>query len=237
MFKSFPAGSVIKTLYHKMLHMVTIIPPRAIPAGTDGRLKPGFLAVDALVEEMGANWRGVLPPMEGLAHFAIEGRTFMRIRDGYRSEFLDGILPGSVLMDLGAGFCSPMMLFARTYGVGKYVAVDRYCTYPEQSNDPRIEFVNDDMLRFLILQPAGSGNIVANAIDEIILSSGNSRTDRFYLELLALQMARVVPNGGIAFGFNSIILDVLPEYGFSPVTLNEQYGVAGGTCMVRRECS
>lgn len=195
---------------------------------------PGQKSPHALIEGMARQWDGKRMPTHGLAHFAVKGTTFMRIRDGYRSEYLSKVLPKFPLIDLGAGCCLDMIKFAKAYGVPSYTAVDRHCAYPDVCANPGLAFANMDMLEFLMAQKPGAGNIVMNAIDEIMLFCENEAVADEYAAWLLAYMSRTVPLGGIAFGLNSPILGGLKELGFREVSLSEKYGIPERSFILER---
>jgi hypothetical protein len=187
-----------------------------------------------LIEAMGSGWRLMAPPPTGLSSLVSGSRLFISIKDGYRSAFLQGILPGDGLTDLGAGFCGEMIRFAQAYDVGAYTAVDRYWEYPAKSSIPKVRFVKDDMLSHLLGQPDGSSHIVMNAIDQLMLRCHDPAIEREYAERLVAEMARVVPDGGIAFGLNSPCLRMLGAHGFRSVPLNERFPVPDFGCLMQK---
>lgn len=214
--------------------MVTRFPSHAQDSCPVPRERNGFRDIPELIDKMGSYWKTHSIPWRGLSHFAIRGRTFMGIRDGYRSEFLGEVLPERHLIDLGAGICTDMIEFASAYAVAKYTAVDRYCPYPCSGKGADVEFRNMDMLQYLMSRPDDSANIVMNAIDQLMLSCGDNIVENAYAALLVAEIARVVIPGGIAFGMNSPFLPELADYGFVPVVLNERYGVGEIGALMRK---
>lgn len=188
----------------------------------------------SLIEDMRRQWDGANMPTHGLARFAVMGTTFMRIKGGYRSDYLSRILPKFQLIDLGAGYCIDMIRFARAYGIPRYTAVDRHYPYPDFCANPKLAFANTDMLEFLMGQKPGTSNIVMNAIDEIMLYCENEAVAEEYKAWLLAYMSRTVPIGGIAFGLNSPILGDLKELGFREVALNEKFGVPERSFILER---
>jgi hypothetical protein len=169
--------------------------------------------IEPLVEEMGKVWGKTGPPLSGLARAVLRSHTFMDIRR--LSPFFPEVLGGKRLIDLGAGDPTHMATFALRCKVSEYVAVDRYVDYSHMpSSFSNITYVNDDMLKFLANQPDGSGNIAMLAIDDIVLAGTSTITEMLYRGMLLAQISRVVPEGGIAFGFNSDLLFELEKFGF-----------------------
>lgn len=172
--------------------------------------------IEPLVEGMGKPWWRCAPPASELARSIVYGYSFLSIRK--LSPFFPEVLGKRKLVDLGAGTADAMTHFATRCGVGRYVAVDRYLDYsgriPLLSN---VSFVNSDMLMFLAEQPDNSANISMIAIDHIVLSGSDSITEALYQKMLLAQIQRVVPLGGIAFGFNSEILHGLTDLGFERI--------------------
>ena len=91
----------------------------------------------------------------------------------------------------------------------KYVGVDRSdtklpVTQPAEAQvytiaDIQAEQINGDMLAFLARQPADSGNIMVNGIDNFVIEPW-SQEAQLYLAELRRQIVRVLSVGGIVFG-------------------------------------
>ena len=168
--------------------------------------------VDSLSKEMAT--RQIAPSTAELANYAIEGATFLSVEE--RLPFLDRVLRKRRLLDLGAGFTSGMERFSDLYQVSEYVAVDLYLAYPK-SRVPGREYVNEDMLRYLSVQPDCSANICMNAIDQEMLLHPNRLIQDGYGEMLLRAISRVVYPRGIAFGMQSPLLHLLEDFGFERI--------------------
>ncbi len=147
-------------------------------------------------------------------------------------SFFRTALEGETLIDLGAGGSSSvfaMVEFAAICRVKEYVAVDRHAKYSDAlrgslrdfismaypKSDMGISMFDDDMLRHLAYRADNSANILLNGIDGCVIPRDDN-TD--YITELINQIARVVPNFGIAFGTNSPFLGVLTKLGFLKIT-------------------
>lgn len=186
--------------------------------GRETRRVPGneLKIIRPLVEKMAGVWEHATPPNSSLASHMVYGRSFMNVRR--LSPFFPQVLGKRRLLDLGAGEPDAMIHFAMRSGVSQYVAVDRYCSYSDREPPfAGIVFVNEDMLMFLAMQPDNSANVAMLAIDDIVLTGPSSITETLYRGMLLAEIKRVVPPGGIAFGFNSDLLDGLEEMGFRKI--------------------
>lgn len=172
--------------------------------------------IEPLVERMESFWRCRGPLLSSLAPLIVYGRSFMGIDN--MSEFFPKVLGKGRLLDLGAGEAGPMIHFALRSGVGEYVAVDRFWSY-KRTPPPfhEVSLVNSDMLMFLAEQPDSSASIVMNAIDEIVLSGPGRITEALYQGMLLAEIKRVVPLGGIVFGFNCHLFERLAGLGFQSI--------------------
>jgi hypothetical protein len=181
--------------------------------------------VEPLVEGIGKVWKRTMPPCSGLARSIVYGSSFMSLRRF--SPFFPKVLGEKRLVDLGAGIPDAMTHFALRSGVSQYVAVDRYCDYSWMSPPfVNVSYVNDDMLMFLAKQPDGSANVVMIAIDDIVLTNINTAYEKIYNGMLLAEIKRVVPPGGIAFGFNSNILEGLIDLGFEKIESIPKYRIS-----------
>jgi hypothetical protein len=73
------------------------------------------------------------------------------------------------------------------------------------------EYIKKDMLEYAIASKDGSANVVMNGIDQSIITSED------YAKALMAEVARLVPEGGVAMGFNSPFLSFLEKYGFEEI--------------------
>ncbi len=147
------------------------------------------------------------------------------------SPVLREALEGRRLIDLGAGNTNSILSMAHlaaTLGVSEYVAVDQYVDYTNaeevmekmiNSKFPEIVLraINEDMLKFLLFQPDQSANVCINSVDRSILASNVRLATDIYMSDIAQELMRVVPKHGVAFGLNSPALEMLPDFGFTPL--------------------
>jgi len=147
------------------------------------------------------------------------------------SPALREALKGKRLVDIGAGKSTSFLSMAHLaaiLGASEYVAVDKYVDYTNAEEimekvinskfpDIVLRAINEDMLEFLLFQPDQSANICMNSVDESILASNIRFATEIYMSDIAQELMRVVPKDGVAFGLNSPALDMLPDFGFTPV--------------------
>ncbi|HSB47124.1 MAG TPA: hypothetical protein VLD37_03855 [Candidatus Bilamarchaeum sp.] len=171
--------------------------------------------LDMLARRMRETWDSCGHPDGPVAGNAVRGRGFLSL--GRKSVMISRALEGRRLTDLGAAEPSGMLEFARAYGASEYVGVDSFFDYSGRSLPGRAKLVNDDLLRYLFSQDDGSSNIVMNAIDGVVLMNPDRVIEETYSQLLLMQIARVIPPGGIAFGLLSPVLRGLGAYGFVKV--------------------
>ncbi len=140
-------------------------------------------------------------------------------------------LRGKRLVDLGAGSINSILSMAHlaaSLGASEYVAVDLYVDYTTaegvmksmiQAKFPNISLraIDEDMLMFLLFQQDQSANVCINSIDHSILASNVRLATEIYMSDIAQELMRVVPKDGVAFGLNSPALDMLPDFGFTPL--------------------
>lgn len=114
---------------------------------------------------------------------------------------------GSTLVDLASGYNPQATVdFARSHGVKKYFAVDKFNTpqFKDFPNDPMTKIsVEADLLVLLSELPGNSANIALNNFDEFIFNPGASEANREYLQRLLLELARVAGKDHYIFGANS----------------------------------
>lgn len=190
---------------------------------------------DRLAAELEKFWGNGSPSGKPLAPEVIYGSGFFSMEDP--SDVLKQRLKGAVLIDLGAGSAGSFLAmahFAAAYGVREYIAVDRYADYSSAERGmeqfvhqkyPETVFraVNDDMLRFIGHQPDESASVCMVSIDSAILASKERFATEEYMQEIAMQIARVVPLDGVAFGANSPALFGLESFGFKGSFENPGY--------------
>jgi hypothetical protein len=157
-----------------------------------------------------------------------EGRSATRVVPFHDLEMIDTLA--------GRMEKACMMRYAGFYGVGEYVAVDRAFSYRGMEAGPRARFINDDMLRHLYLSPDMSTNVCFNAIDELVLLSSDRATETIYTELLLIQIARVLPPGGVAFGARSPFLAGLSELGLRRFETTDIGKIGSDIFLFQRPC-
>ena len=138
-------------------------------------------------------------------------------------NFFRDLLKNKPLIDLGCGPApesesGKMESFAQKMGASEYIGVDAF-SVDEDKKFVRTggkgkfpaEYLKRDMLEYAQSSPENFGNVVMNGIDESIITSNE------YAKNLMAEIARVVPEGGVAMGFNSPFLSLLEKYGFCEV--------------------
>ncbi|HSB47123.1 MAG TPA: hypothetical protein VLD37_03850 [Candidatus Bilamarchaeum sp.] len=172
--------------------------------------------IDFLADEMASAWKCHKPPSTPLASNPLHGSGLLDIiRD---SCTVRGALGGRMLIDLGAGHPWMMAVFARSHGVREYVAVDSHFGYSGLIEIPGVSLINSDMLRFMAYMPDSSANVCMNAIDGAVLRHPETVIAKMYTLRLMQEIARVVPEGGMAFGFSSPCLNGLGAHGLTRVS-------------------
>lgn len=133
------------------------------------------------------------------------------------TRFIRDFIKDKPLINLGAGIDTFVARSFRNYGVEKYTGVDILNpAYHEVDKDGQVKgeaegtyFVQEDMLRYISKLPDNFGNVNLNGIDTSIVTSGK------YGFLLALHLFRIVPSGGVVFGYGSeAIFGKLEKVGF-----------------------
>jgi hypothetical protein len=130
-------------------------------------------------------------------------------------EDINGRLKGAILLDLGGGcrqeLLEPVEEFARQQGVSKVIHVDyRPGNRPDHtSRGLVVAHVHSDMLAFLAKQPSRSMSVTINGIDSCVIEQ------EAYAAAVGEEVSRVVPAGGLAFGYHAWPLRFLK--GFSPI--------------------
>ena len=146
------------------------------------------------------------------------------VKNQKNKEFFDTILKDRPVIDLGCGPAPDSVIgFAQECGALKYVAVEKYNIQELNqyySRDKFIELEESDMLEFVFNQADESANISMNGIDLSIFNTDNEN-NKEYVKVLIGEIARVVPKGGVAFGYNSPFLSMLSGYGFKKIKLEE----------------
>lgn len=187
---------------------------------------PNMPMLEHLASEMGAFWGNSRPSDSSLVPGLVYESGFMRLKSP--SETLKQRLRGSRLIDLGAGNSesfTAMAHLAAVLGVREYIAVDKYVDYSSAEGllddfvgrsypEMILRAVNEEILLFLAKMEDGSANIAMNSIDRCMLATTNHLVAEMYGLELASEIARVVPEGGIAFGVNSPNLERLALFGF-----------------------
>ena len=187
---------------------------------------PSALMHEDLAKGMKEFWSEADPSDCPLAPGLVYESGFMRLDNP--SQLLREKLKGRRLVDLGAGntgSITAMAHLAAALGASEYIAVDAYVNY-ERAEGLLDNFVgqsypqmvlralNDDMLLFLAKLEDGCANVVMNSIDRCMLVAPSHLIAEMYGLELASEIARVVPDGGIAFGVNSPNLERLLRFGF-----------------------
>jgi len=149
-------------------------------------------------------------------------------------DYLESLLQGKLLVDLGAGYSGDVSHFSHWVGASKYIGVDLLnpmhfktneageIIQDDDSRDPENReslfwhqdelFFQEDMLRYVSKLPDNFCNIVINGIDSCV--AGTSE----YIELLCRHISRVVKNG-IVLGVNSgPVFNKLKELGFKEIS-------------------
>lgn len=133
-------------------------------------------------------------------------------------------LESKVLLDLGNGGVrgndSAVGKFLMRCNVSKYVGVDRFDTkrpvnQPAETQKYTIAQIDatqidGDMLAFLARQPADSGNIMMNGIDNFVIEPWTDEA-QLYLAELRQQIVRVLHVGGIVFGAHVNFIEKLDK--------------------------
>lgn len=122
-------------------------------------------------------------------------------------DFLKSKLEGQTVVDLGCGINMKMRPLLEKLRVGRYVGVDRYFYGKEKDFDytSGSQIFEDDLLRKTSEIGDGQANFVINGIDGFIIHSDT------YHELLAAEMIRATKTGGIIFGTNSRVLEIIAK--------------------------
>ena len=202
---------------------------RPIARGPPLHKTKGMTIFKGLAKCMAETWQREWPPDTQTSQSLVYELGFMRIDDP--APVLKKHLPGKRLVDLGAGSSVSylaMAHFAASVGVSEYVAVDRYQDYSRAVSamenfirsaypDIKLSAESEDMLFYLAQQPNCSANISINGVDNIMLRHRDISLERFYVQNLVAQIARVVPANGLVFGINSPLMGRLTEFGFEQV--------------------
>ncbi|MEW6721845.1 MAG: hypothetical protein AB1324_01130 [Candidatus Micrarchaeota archaeon] len=175
------------------------------------------LLIENIVKHMERYWENGRVPTAELACHAVYDYSFFMIQR--RSRFMREALEGRMLTDLGAGNPESMAYLASEYDASEYVGVDRYHDYSKNGlcDIAGVTLVNRDMLLHLADRPDDSTNVSMLAIDDAVLRGPLACIEDAYVDLLVMQIARVVPPGGVAFGVMSPLLHQLSGWGFERV--------------------
>lgn len=140
---------------------------------------------------------------------------FRFMADKERQKFKK-YLKGKTLIDLGSGLVNPESIlpkFAKACGVANYIGVDASISeqQSEEVNGMSFQLVHADMLSFLARQESASANITVNGITDDIISPYHPETGA-YLSELRKQILRVLPVGGLLFGYANFLKKNPPEF-------------------------
>lgn len=114
-------------------------------------------------------------------------------------EFFRQHLAGQTLIDLGGGYRFALQEFAEECKAARYVVVDVFGDARSFTTKTGMQVASYrmDMLEFVARLQPGSVNVVSNGIDSSIIRSAA------YHRALAEEVERVLPSGGLVFGYGS----------------------------------
>ncbi|MFH2062013.1 MAG: hypothetical protein ABIJ43_03440, partial [Candidatus Beckwithbacteria bacterium] len=112
----------------------------------------------------------------------------------------------------------------KEFGASQYIGIDSKNAKakhtlppanPESIRMPNLDngyYINDDVLLTLATAPSDSANLVINGMDDtIIRPKQGTPPESDYNYALMEEMVRVCKPGGVIFGQNSTVLDILSE--------------------------
>ena len=137
------------------------------------------------------------------------------LREDLTQDYMNEKLSGGMLVDLGGGE-ETMIELAQKYGVKLYICIDAQIELPSNPDgkifhvvsdrmvgDMRVVAIQCDMIDFLARMRPGLANFVINGIDLSLIEF-----DDFHA-VVAYEVFRNLPKGGIVFGYDSRVLELL----------------------------